>query len=41
MQDVLDLNPDMTVEEIRAWADSTQNEALADYLRECADRHDA
>jgi hypothetical protein len=35
MQDVKDLNPDMTDADLEQWADRTDNPALAEYLRSC------
>lgn len=40
MQDVIDLNPDMTPEDCREWAEKTDNSAFAEYLRNTAQRHE-
>jgi len=35
MQDVFDCNPELTVSEVREWAERETNPHLAEYLREC------
>lgn len=37
MQDVKDLNPELTDDDLEAWAQETDNPALATYLRGCMD----
>jgi hypothetical protein len=40
MKDVIDLNPDMTPEDCREWAEETNNSPFAEYLRRVANDHE-
>lgn len=40
MKDVIDLNPEMTPEDCREWADNCDNPSFAEYLRNTAARHE-